>query len=100
MREVWKYDLGKQDYAQLYMPTGAQVLSAAWQHGEPVLWALVDPSASKEVRWFRHAGTGHPIREAAEDLRFVCSYLVDGGVFHVFECMDHVDAQELVEVCK
>lgn len=58
MYAVHKYSLGLEGPFSLELPRGARVLSAATQHGVPVLWALVDPAAPVEERQFLLAPTG------------------------------------------
>lgn len=67
------------------MPRGALVLHVATQHGEPFLWALVDPTAPVETRGFIIYGTGHDVTEDAG--KHLGSFLIfsDSLVFHVFE---------------
>lgn len=85
MRTVYRYPIPLTDSFSLDLPAGAEILSIQAQHGEPQLWALVNPSAPTETRVFRLAGTGEAIRESA--LRFVATFQIHGGsrVCHVFE---------------
>lgn len=97
MKTVWKYPLSAVE-TMIDMPAGAQPLSVGIQpgvDGRPVvvLWALVDPDATKTARWFQVVGTGNV--ELADDQphRFVgttsAAALTATGpefvVFHVFE---------------
>ena len=86
MLTVWKYPIPIQDDIRIEMPRGAQMLTVQVQHGDPCVWALVDPSLDPEPRRFRLAGTGHPITEA---VRHVGSFqLMRWGIgFHLFEVM-------------
>lgn len=81
---IYKFPAPINDEVALSMPVGAVVLSVALQAGEPVLWALVTPTAGYEQRRFHWRGTGHP----ADGLgRFIGTVLMHGGVlvFHLFE---------------
>ena len=84
MPTIWKYPLHP-GTTQHNMPRGATVLHAQMQQGEPVLWALVEPSADQELRTFDVYGTGHGVRENAGE--YIATFQMDGGalVWHVFE---------------
>lgn len=80
------------DMISFDMPADAEVLSVANQHECLCLWYKTDTDCRKrKVRWFRVAGTGHPLEDVAAtkcDLgRFLGTALfLDGKlVFHVFE---------------
>lgn len=90
MFKVWKYDVPIDDYFELNMPIGAQVLTVDVQAERPCLWALVDPDMPKEKRRFRFAGTGHPINEPENRLRFINTFQMRGGslIFHIFEVLN------------
>jgi hypothetical protein len=85
---VWKYPLAvtDEDDFKIEMKKGAQILHLDTQQGMPCLWALVDPNAPVEGRYFHIAGTGHPI-EGYEFMKHIGSFMLYGGslVFHVFE---------------
>ena len=85
MMTVYKFPFDLDDIVVLKMPTGSEVLHVEVQHGVPCLWARVDPKAALEVRRFRVAGTGHPLKEDVGE--HLGSLLMRGGslVFHVFE---------------
>lgn len=87
MKRVYKYPLDIQDEVVVMMPKGARVLSVQVQSGRPCLWAAVDPSEiTLEERWFRIAGTGHPIQDDVVDGFIGTIQMYDGRlVFHVFE---------------
>lgn len=84
-RTIWKYPLVATTAIDLEMPKGARVLTVQTQNHAPVMWALVDPAAAKELRRFRVVGTGH---EGAPDRgTYIGTFQLQGGslVFHVFE---------------
>jgi hypothetical protein len=88
MRSVWKYDLKFDGVVTHNMPEDAQILHAAMQGNQPVMWALVEtgdeiPSASRQ---FLTVGTGFGIR-VNEELKYVGTLLHYNGEFvqHVFE---------------
>lgn len=86
MKSVYKYPVSSDDYFQLDMPYGAEILSVQVQQGNPYIWALVDKKEDLMVtRKFRLARTGHPISET--NLSFIGTFQLDDGylVFHLFE---------------
>ena len=84
MKQVWKYDLLPKDWQSIWMPEGAEMLTVQNQHGDPKLWALVDPSAPQTERIIRVAGTGHDMKSTGT---YIGTYQMFGGdlMFHVFE---------------
>ena len=87
MLTVFKYPVPFGDYFVLDLPLGAKVLAVDVQHGQPQLWALVNPDHKTEPRRFRFAGTGHPIEDTADCLEYISTFQVEGGslIFHIFE---------------
>lgn len=87
MKRVYKYPLDIQDEVVVMMPKDARVLSVQVQNGRPCLWAAVDQNElTSEERWFRIAGTGHPIQDDVVDGFIGTIQMYDGRlVFHVFE---------------
>jgi hypothetical protein len=84
-KQVWKYVL---DYGNLIlsMPKGAEILTVQTQGDDPVLWALVDPNADKEERYFEAFGTGHNVAcGMGIDRKYISTFQIEGYVFHVFE---------------
>jgi hypothetical protein len=90
---VWKYPIGLVPIVELMIPTppddlGAdpEILSVQLQGGEPVLWALVDPTLPQAPHRFVWLPTGGP--PVHEDMlgEYVGTIqLPDGLVFHLFE---------------
>ena len=87
MRIIYKYPLEVEDYQVVTMPKSAQILTVQAQRGKPCIWALVDTDNNPEKRYFRIAGTGHPIRLKDKLLRYIGTFQMIGGdlIFHVFE---------------
>ncbi|MBU2634917.1 hypothetical protein KJ841_00375 [Patescibacteria group bacterium] len=79
--------MSTEDYFSLDLPEGAKILTVQEQHGEPQIWALVNPGSPTETRNFRLAGTGHPIKGDKELLNYVGTFQLAGGSFigHLFE---------------
>jgi hypothetical protein len=84
---IYKYPVPVTASFTLDMPRGAEVLTVQVQHGEPVLWALVDVAASLERREFAVHGTGHEMPEG--ERRYVGTFQLEGGHFigHLFEVL-------------
>lgn len=87
---IYKYPLQIVDAQELWLPNGAQVLTAQVQHGALQLWALVSPSGLTERVRLRIVGTGHVFPDA-DQWRYLSTVQVDGGVlvFHVFQEVGH-----------
>jgi len=84
---VWKYKLPIDDNVTIQIKVAAHVLCVAEQDGSICLWAIVNPEDEDEDRYFRIAGTGHPI-ESHRDWDYIGTVHNVGGmglVFHVFE---------------
>ncbi len=86
MHTIHKYPASGSKRFTLRMPKGAQVLGVHLQYGDPQIWALVDPAADKEERYFRAYGTGHTVVEP-ESLTHIGTVLMHEGrlVVHYFE---------------
>lgn len=69
------------------MPVGARILHVQMQMGVPVLWALVDPRAPREIRRFINEGTGQTFDGSGLD--YVGTWQEENSdgafVFHLFE---------------
>lgn len=88
MKTIWKYQLKISEDQRIEMPAGAKILSVQAQNKVPCLWALVDPEAEKEKRFFEVFGTGNPIKEyEVTSRKFIDTFQAYCGslVFHVFE---------------
>ena len=83
-KQVWKYPVSIGEFT-LDMPEGAIILKVDVQHGQPFLWALVEPEAKPETVLFKVVGTGHNIADA-EQWDYVGSFQMFSGdlVFHLF----------------
>lgn len=70
---------------EIEMPLGAEMLTVALQHGDPVLWAKVDLTVGKkEPRKIYTFGTGQTLPLTIDDLRYVGTYQLGENVMHVF----------------
>ena len=86
-KQIWKYTLDVYDSA-IEMPIGAEVLTVQSQNNIPCLWALVNPLAEKEKRYFEVFGTGHNVYcDMGIERMYIGTFQIDSGslVFHLFE---------------
>jgi len=85
MKTIYKYKLEVIGQQSIVMPLGAETLSIQAQHGEPCLWALVDPDNAPTERSFLIYGTGHIVDH--ENLLYIDTFQMIGGdlIWHVFE---------------
>jgi hypothetical protein len=84
-KKIWKFPVSP-NVPVIEMPEGAEILTVQTQHGEPCIWALVNPAAKKEKRYFWVFGTGHNVPVEAER-KYIGTFQLEGGalVFHLFE---------------
>ena len=92
MKTIHKYEIPNfyDEKFKLGLPKGAVILSFQTQHLVPVLWAMIDTDAIREVRRFRIYGTGHPIEKIPKDmeLRYIGTTQQSQNpplVWHLFE---------------
>mgnify|MGYP001576669000 CR=1 FL=1 len=84
MRTIWKFEIPVEDHFEVQIPMASQVLTVDVQHGQPCIWALVNPDAERIAYKFVLRGTGHPIEE---DLGpYIGTFQLAGGglIFHLF----------------
>jgi hypothetical protein len=82
---IWEFPL-KLTLNNIKMPEGAKILTCANPMDTPTLWAMVDPTAPKEVRTFRIIPTGGA-DFAQEGLEYIGTVhkIMGWMVYHVFE---------------
>lgn len=87
MKRIFKYPIQVDDYQVIEMNKGAVILTVQTQREKPCIWAIVDPDAPLEPRRLRLAGTGHPIDEPLEEMKYIGTFQLGGGAFigHLFE---------------
>jgi hypothetical protein len=84
-KRIFKYEL-RSDGINISMPKGAEILTVQSQNRTLCLWALVDPEADKEIRYFEVFRTGHPVGYDMGVTRNYIATVQDGSfVWHVFE---------------
>ncbi len=97
MKTIYKYKLDVNDSQIVILPKGAIILSIQTQHNMPVLWAEVDPAASKEAVMIEMFGTGHPIPES-EGRHYISTFQMNSGdlVFHAYEYTGEINDRNQV----
>ncbi len=82
---IWKFPIDIRDKQLVEMPECAEILTVQVQHGQPCLWASVDPSRKREWRRIFTVGTGHWPKPLA-DWRYIGTYQLSNGdlVYHIF----------------
>lgn len=91
---IWKYDtlVGgtfKESFT-LEMPKGAEIVTVQidQKNNHPTIWAIVDPNAELETRYFELFGTGFPIYDdIGIERKYIGTYQYQNGEFvgHIFE---------------
>lgn len=82
---IWKFGIPvMENVVTVHMPRAAHILTVQMQHGEPKLWALVDPNAPMEPRYFRWFGTGYALPDALGQYVGTVQSLHGSLVFHLF----------------
>ena len=88
MKTIFKYPVPITDKFSMKLPEGAEILTFQAQSysSQSCIWAIVNPDAKKETRYFNIVGTGHPI-ENRKSLKYIGTSLPDNGivVWHLFE---------------
>jgi hypothetical protein len=82
--KIWKFPLVIIDHQTVEMPFFSTPLAVQMQHGELMLWALVEPTSPLRPKKFAVHGTGHSV-PAGE--KYIGTAQMAGGelVWHVFE---------------
>ena len=86
--KIWKYQIGTKivtdNTVQVDMPKGAEIICVQAQREIPCVWALVDPEAQLETRYFYIAATGDDVPGGGRYVGTVFQH--DGAyVWHIFE---------------
>lgn len=87
MKAIWKFPIQIDGPFEIDMPAGAMILRVKTQESLPQMWALVEPMAAREKRYFDVHPTGHQIPN--DDRRYLGTFDLQmlGAclVFHLFE---------------
>lgn len=97
MEKIFKYPVEITDKQTVLMPKGAKILAVQVQHGNPCIWAMINPEAPTEEVSIRVHGTGHDFYDSS-NLEYIGTFQICGGnlAFHVFKeiadtgCEDYV----------
>lgn len=83
---VWKFALQVQAEQQIHMPRGARLLSVHLQHGDPCIWAEVNPANPAVPVTIHMRGTGHRTDNMPSRAQFLGTVLMlgDSLVWHVW----------------
>ena len=86
MRSVFKYTLPINYCSTVEAPKGTEWLHADFQHGQLVIWGLVNTEEQSKVsHLFRLTGTGQVIDE--NNVRFIAQVKLEALLFHLFEVL-------------
>ena len=86
MEKIFKYPIEVTDEQVVLLPTGAKILTIQNQGEVPCIWALVNPTAPKDMAiTIRIHGTGHDVPDS-DSLEYISTFQMMGGrlVFHSF----------------
>jgi hypothetical protein len=86
-REMWKFPLPVGDIVQINMPKCAVVRHVHEQGGWACVWAEVYQDNEYALRYFRVAGTGHPLGRHRMDYKD--TFHTQGLEFHVYELVNY-----------
>jgi len=84
---IWKYDLRMERYQEIFMPSGAVILSLQIQKECPCLWVKVNTDEKMIARKIMTYGTGHELTD--NEGNYIGSYQLTklSLIFHVFEVL-------------
>lgn len=85
MTTIYKYPIAITDLQKINMPLGYKLLAAQVQHGNPQLWAEVNPSMPDVPVTLAVYGTGHTIPDIVQTYVDTIQISNGGFVFHVYE---------------
>lgn len=84
MKQVFKYTIHP-GLNTVRMSYDAKILSVQLQHGEPQVWALVDPRGRTSERIFKTVMTGEPFED--QGCLYIGTVQIGPIVVHVFEVL-------------
>ena len=95
--KIYKYPLPIEDVVKITLPYGASILDVQIQHGDPYIWAMVEPDNDPEERVLCIFGTGQEIpmvelHSSSPYYDYIGTFQMKDGdiVFHVFELSRYV----------
>lgn len=80
---IYKYTVSPGEFTAA-MPDGSRVVAVQVQHGEPQMWAIVDPARPTTARRFRAVATGEHFEPS---WHYIGTFQLEHGslVFHLLE---------------
>lgn len=81
--KIYKFTIPLHSKTFAYMPKGANIISCQNQDGKITLWAICNPDAEKEKRFFAVVNTGEDFSNVS--LNFISTVQIGTYVYHVFE---------------
>lgn len=86
MRTIHKQVLQIADEQTIQVPIGTANMYVGTQRGDVCMWYMCDPDNEYQDITIRIYGTGHPIEEDVNLLRYLGTAMTEGGrfVWHVF----------------
>ena len=84
MKRIWKFELQWTDEQRIEMPSGAEIVSVAFQDDTLCIWAIIDPAMWTEYRTFVIVGTGREIPRGMI-LSHLATVQQPPMVWHIFE---------------
>jgi hypothetical protein len=92
-KTIWKFSTVEDGFKESFtikMPKGAEILSIQTdqKNNHPTIWALVNPEAELEERYFELFGTGHEVYcDMGIERKYIGTYQYQRGEFvgHIFE---------------
>jgi hypothetical protein len=92
-RRIWRFPISPNSmlddlyHIEVVMPKNAKVLHVGLDpqapHGQPSIWAEVDPKEPKVPRLFYSVGTGHGVVPLG--CKFIGTVITGPYVFHIYE---------------
>jgi hypothetical protein len=87
-KTIWKFELKITDNQTIVMPVNSEILTVQAQNEIPYIWALVDPTETRENRFIEMFGTGRDVHyDMGVSRNYLGTYQLHDSslVFHVFE---------------
>lgn len=81
---IWKFPFTVAREFEIVMPQRARILTVQMQGALPCLWARVDPTTTKVIRYFRIFGTGHKLPDSLH-ADYIGTFQDGSCVWHLFE---------------
>lgn len=86
---IYKYPISPTLNVTIDLPVGAEILTVQTIDNSPYIWALVDPNAEIETRFFEVFATGEEIlSDMGTTRRYIGTFQIQYAItlmFHLFE---------------